>query len=65
MGDLTLFESLTGGAFDCLRRQHRGEFDQIFSSKSNAPGFARGGRGMGSFGIDWYIKAALSSTALK
>ena len=54
MGDLTLFEALTGGAFDRLNRQHSGEFDQNFSKKSNAPGFARGGRG-GGFGIDWYI----------
>ena len=42
-----------GGGFDPLwssngwgiwpsKRQHSGEFDQIFSKKSNAPGFARG-----------------------
>ena len=43
MGDLTLFEALTGGAFDCLNWQHSGEFDQNFSKKSNARGFARGG----------------------
>ena len=42
VGDLTLFEALTGGAFDRLNLQHSGEFDQIFSKKSNAPGFARG-----------------------
>ena len=54
MGDLTLFEALTGGAFDRLSWQHSGEFDQNFSRKSNAPGFARGG-GMGGFGIDRYI----------
>ena len=39
--DLTLFEALTGGAFD-RQRQHSGEFDQNFSKKSNAPGFAGG-----------------------
>ena len=50
---MTLFEALTGGAFDRLNWQHSGEFDQNFSKKSNAPGFAR--RGMGGFGIDWYI----------
>ena len=44
-GDLTLFEALMGG-------QHSGEFDQNFSKKSNAPGFARGG--IGGFGIDRY-----------
>ena len=41
--DLTLFEALTGGAFDRLNWQHSGEFDQNFSHKSNARGFARGG----------------------
>ena len=45
MGDLTLFEALTGGAFDRLNWQQSGEFDQNFSKKSNAPGFARGGGG--------------------
>ena len=53
MGDLTLFEALTGGAFDRLNWQHSREFDQNFSKKSNAPGFAGGG--MGGFGIDRYI----------
>ena len=43
MGDLTLSEALTGGAFDRLNWQHSREFDQNFSKKSNAPGFARGG----------------------
>ena len=43
MGDLTLFEVLTGGAFDRLNWQHSGEFDQNFSQKSNARGFALGG----------------------
>ena len=43
MGDLTVFEALTGGAFDRLNWQHSGEFDQNFLKKSNAPGFARGG----------------------
>ena len=53
MVDLTRFEALTGGAFDCLNWQHSGEFDQNFSKKSNARGFARGG--VGSFEIDRYI----------
>ena len=39
---MTLFEALTGVAFDCLNWQHSGEFDQNFSKKSNAPGFAQG-----------------------
>ena len=54
MGDLTLFEALTGGAFDRLNWQYSGEFDQNFSKTSNAPGFAPGG-GMGGFGIERYI----------
>ena len=48
VGDLTLFEALTGGAYDRLNWQHSGEFDQNFSKKSNARGFARGG-GHGRF----------------
>ena len=40
---MTLFEALTGGAFDRLNWQHSGEFDQNFSKKSNARGFAWGG----------------------
>ena len=48
--DLTLFEALMGGAFDRLNWQHSGEFDQNFSKKANARGFARGG--MDGFGID-------------
>ena len=42
VGDLTLFEALTGGAFDRQNWQHSEEFDQNFSKKSNAPGFAWG-----------------------
>ena len=45
VGDLTLLESLTGGAFDRLNWQHSGEFDQFFSKNSNAPRFAWGGGG--------------------
>ena len=45
VGDLTLFEALMGGAFHCLNRQCSGKFDQNFSKKSNAPGFAWGGGG--------------------
>ena len=53
MGDLTLFEALTGGAFDVKTGSIAGNLTKIFQ-KSNARGFARG-RGMGGFGIDWYI----------
>ena len=52
VGDLTLFEALTGGAFDRQNWQYSGEFDQNFSKKSNAPG------GMGGFGIDRYFNSA-------
>ena len=58
---MTLIEALTGGAFDLLNWQHSGEFDQNFSKKSNARGFARGGGGMGGFGIDRYIIGYLPS----
>ena len=53
---MTLFEALTGGAFDRLNWQHSGEIDQNFSKKSNAPGLAQEGR-MGGFGIDRNIRA--------
>ena len=62
MGNLTLFEAPTGGAFERLDWQHSGEFDQNFSKKSNAPGFAHRGGGMGGFGIDRYIKNEQSQT---
>ena len=39
---MTLFEAPTGGVFDRLNWQHSGEFDQNFSKKSNARGFAWG-----------------------
>ena len=45
-GDLTLFEALTGGAFDRLNWQHSGEFDQHFSKffkKVKCPGVCPGG----------------------
>ena len=53
INDLTLFQALTGGAFNW---QQSREYDRNFSKKSNAPGFAQGGGGgMGGFGIDRYI----------
>ena len=57
-GDLTLFEALTGGAFDHLNWQHSGEFDQIFQKSQMHRGLP-GGRGTGSFGIDRYIMSQL------
>ena len=47
MGDLTLFEAQTGGAFDRLNWHHSGEFEQNFSIKSNAPGVCPWGGGGG------------------
>ena len=41
MGDLTLFEALTGGVFGRLNWQHSGEFDQNFL-KSQMPGGSPG-----------------------
>ena len=58
---MTLFEGLTAGAFDRLNWQSSGEFDQNFSKKSNARGFARGG-GMGGFGIDRYITSTFDDS---
>ena len=58
VGDLSLFKTLTGGAFDRLNWQHSGEFDQNFPEKSNALGFAWGG-GIDDFGIDRYISKIL------
>ena len=46
MGDLILFEALTGGAFDRLNWQHT--VGGNFFSNFNAPGFAGGG-GVGRF----------------
>ena len=50
---MTLFEGLTGGAFDRLNWQNSGELTKIFQ-KSQMPGGLPGG-GMGGFGIDRYI----------
>ena len=50
MGDLTLLEALTGGAFDRLNWHIAGHLTEIFQ-KSQMPGGLPGG-GMGGFGID-------------
>ena len=52
VGDLTLFEALTGGAFDRLNWQHSGNLTKIFQ-KSQIPRGLPGGDGR--FGIDRYI----------
>ena len=53
MGDLTLFEAQTGGAFDRLTGDIAGNLTKSFQ-KSQMPGGLLGG-GMGGFGIDRYI----------
>ena len=53
MGDLTLFEALTGGAFDRQNGNIAGNLTKIFQ-KSQMPRGLPGG-GMGGFGIDRYI----------
>ena len=55
MPGLTLFEALTGGAFDRLADNIAGNLTKIFQ-KSQMPRGLPGGGGMGSFGIDRYIK---------
>ena len=60
MGDLTLFEALTGG--DRLNWQQSGEFDQNFSNVQSQMtgvypvGGGGGEGGIGGFGIDRYIR---------
>jgi len=49
VGDLTLFEALTGGAFDRVNWQHSGEFDQHFKKKVKCPVVCPGGGGDGRF----------------
>ena len=54
--DLTLFEALTGGAFDRQNGNIAGNLTKIFQ-KSQMPRGLPGG-GMGGFGIDRYITSA-------
>ena len=54
MGNLTLFEAQTGGAFDRLTGNIAGNLTKIFQ-RSQMPGGLPGG-GMGGFGIDRYIR---------
>ena len=51
---MTLFEALTGGAFDRLTGNIAGNLTKLFQ-KSQMPGGLPGGGGMGGFGIDRYI----------
>ena len=54
--DLTLFEGLTGGAFDLLTGNIAGNLTKIFQKSQMARGLPGGG--MGGFGIDRYITAS-------
>ena len=53
--DLTLFEALTGGAFDCQNGNIAENLTKIFQKSQMPRGLPGGGGGMGGFGIDWYI----------
>ena len=53
VGDLTLFEALTGGAFDRQNGNTAGNLTKIFQKSQMPRGLPRGG--MGGFGIDRYI----------
>ena len=53
--DLTLFEALTGGAFDRQNGNIAGNLTKIFQ-KSQMPRGLPGG-GMGGFGFDRYIRS--------
>ena len=53
MRDLTLFEALTGGAFDRLTGNIAGNLTKIFQKNQMPRGLPGGG--MGGFGIDRYI----------
>ena len=53
--DLTLFEALTGGAFDRQNGNIAGNLTKLFQKSQMPRGLPRG---MGGFGIDWYITSA-------
>ena len=55
VGDLTLFEALTGEAFDRQNGNIAGNLTKIFQKSQMPRGLPRGG-GMGGFGIDRYIR---------
>ena len=59
MGDLTLFEALTGGAFDRLTGNIAGNLTKNFQKSQMPGGLPGGGGGMGGFGIDRYFTEML------
>ena len=50
MGNFTLCEALTGGAFDSISCQHSGAFYHFFLGKSQMPGCLSPGGGGGAMG---------------
>ena len=62
VGDLTLFEALTGGAFHRQNGNIAGNLTKIFQKSQMLGGLpGDGGGGMGGFGIDRYINHAQKS----
>ena len=62
---MTLFEALTGGTFHRLTGNIAGNLTKIFQKSEMPGGFARGGEGMGGFGIDRYIISVKIRCVLK
>ena len=59
VGDLTLFEALTGGAFDRQNGNIAGNLTKIFQKSQMPRGLP--GEGMGGFGIDRYINTPFTT----
>ena len=55
VGDLTLFEALTGGHLTVKTGNISGNLTKMFQKSQMPGGLPRGGGGMGGFGIDRYI----------
>ena len=64
VGDLTLFEALTGGAFDRQNCNTAGNLTKIFQKSQMPGGLPRGRGGMGGFGIDRYINSLSNAKRL-
>ena len=55
---MTLFEALTGGAFDRLTGNIAGNLTKNFQKSQMPGGLPGGGGAMGGFGIDRYISSS-------
>ena len=62
VGDFTLFEALTCGAFDRQNGNTAGNLTKIFQKSQMPRGLPRGG--MGGFGIDRYISGFYCSSTV-